>query len=95
MTDGKRKRDAEVDDMKAAFQGLLHGVTTYEQRIASELEQARAETPAYQPLVAALEKQMEQLTALHDHLSDDVMAQIISIANTSGYVAHARTREFF
>lgn len=95
MPNGKRQRDSEVDDIKAAFQGLLHAVDTYERRIAHELEQAKSETPVYQPLVSSLERQLEQVTALRTELDDEVIARIISIANTSGYVSHARTRAFF
>jgi hypothetical protein len=95
MTQGKRVRDAEVHRIHDAFQNLLGEVAAYHDRLVAELADERSRSEPYPHLVAALDRQIARVAEFREQLEDEGLSAVVDIANTSGYVAHARTREFF
>ena len=95
MNPGKRVRDEETLRIKEAYQTLLAEVTAYHDRLQAELQDERARTEPYGHLVRALERQVERVERFADLLREDGLNAVLDITNTSGYVSHARTRDFF
>jgi hypothetical protein len=95
MAEGKRVRDPNVHRIRDAFQALLAEVVGYHDQLSAELAKERASDEPYPPLMTALERQIERLAAFQELLEEDGLQAVIDISNTSGYVSHTRTREFF
>jgi hypothetical protein len=92
---GKRKKDAAVHEIRKALERLHDVVEAYRRSLEAELTATLAEAEPYGHLVRSLERQIGSLRNLEEALDEQVWPQVIGIANTSAYVEHTRTRDFF
>jgi chromosome segregation ATPase len=92
---GKRKKDPQIAELRAALEQFQDIAETYRQGLEAELAAARAEEEPYNHLIRALERQIASLRNLEAILDDRLWPDLIALANGSAYVQHARTREYF
>jgi hypothetical protein len=92
---GKRKKDPEYYALRATLETLLDGAEAYRRRLEGELAATRGEPEPYMHLVRALERQITIVRRLEELLDDQVWPVLVELANSSAYVEHARTRDYF
>jgi hypothetical protein len=92
---GKRKKDPEYYQLKDTLEQLLNIAEAYRARLEAELAAEQGRADAYLHLVRPLERQIEALKKLEAALDQSVWPMVIEIANTSAYIEHARTRDYF
>ncbi len=92
---GKRKKDPEYYQLKDTLGRLLDTAEVYRARLESELAEEQRRPDAYLHLVRPLERQIDALEKLEAALDQSVWPMVLEIANTSAYIEHARTRDYF
>lgn len=92
---GKRKKDQAFYDARDGLESLLAIVEQYQKDLEAELEAAKAEPEPYMHLVRAIEQQLGNVRELVSLLDDQVWTAVIALGNSSAYVEHARTRDYF
>ncbi len=95
VSPGKRKKDPQIAELRAALEQFQDIAEAYRQSLEAELAAARAEVEPYDHLIRALERQIASLRSLEALLDDRLWPDLIALANVSAYVQHARTREYF
>jgi hypothetical protein len=92
---GKRKKDQEYYDLRNILEQFLETTERYRAKLEAELAAARAEPEPYMHLVRALEREIAIARKLETQLDEQVWPILIELANSSAYVEHARTRDYF
>lgn len=95
MTQGKRKKDAAIAEIRAALEQLLDELDKYHVQLQTELEEERQKQEPYDHLLRALERQIASIEKMEATLDETAWEQLIRLANGSAYVEHARTRDYF
>jgi hypothetical protein len=92
---GKRRKDPEYYAMRGILEQFLDAAEGYRRRLEGELAAARGEPEPYMHLVRALERQIGIVQRLEAALDEEIWPVLIEVANSSAYVEHARTRDYF
>ena len=91
MTRSKAPIIKEMTETFESFEGLL---LDYLEDLESELKEVQ-EGDNYRPLYRSLVRQIEMLKAVHLFIEEDLLHQMLNIANMSQSLSHKRTRRFF
>src|SRR5438093_11939996 len=92
---GKRTKDPEIAELRAALERFHDLTEAYRQSLEAEFAAAGREAEPYEQLVRALARQIDALRRLETMLDEGLWPDLIALANGSAYVQHARTREYF
>ena len=92
---GKRRKDPEYYKLRDDLERFLDNAERYREKLEAELSSAKSETPTYDHLIRALERQIVRARKLETMLDEGVWPILIELANVSAYVQHTRTRDYF
>jgi hypothetical protein len=91
MTRSKAPIIQEMTEALEQFESLL---LDYLDDLESEMEEVQ-KGDNYRPLVRSLIRQIDMLRAVHLFIEEDLLHQMLTIANMSQSLSHKRTRRFF
>jgi hypothetical protein len=92
---GKRRKEPAILHLREALEHFHDLVEGYREDLKNELTAARAEQEPYPHLIRALDRQIAALHHLEMMLDEQMWPEVVKLANTSPWIEHTRTRDFF